>query len=222
MATKKAKRDKSTTRISATTASRNIPSSQVSRRIRAIDIRSVAIAGALIILGAVLFYLARNLFLVATVNGEPISRSALTQELERQAGKQVLNSLITKVLVLQEAKRQGVTISDAEITAELKKIEDTFSKQGQKLSDVMRAQGVTTQSLRDQIKIQKLAEKIVGRGITVSDKEVNDYMEANKDKFEGKVEKSMIKEQLRQQKINSKIPTWVQDLQKKAKINYFI
>src|SRR5688572_16109970 len=47
-------------------------------------------------------YFLRGVFVAATVNGKPISRLALVKELEKQNGKETLNSLVTKELIFQE------------------------------------------------------------------------------------------------------------------------
>src|SRR5436305_244591 len=63
----------------------------------------IAIPIAIVVLGAILIYFSKGMFIVATVNGEPISKAQFAQEVEKQAGKQVLNSLVTNVLIKQEA-----------------------------------------------------------------------------------------------------------------------
>ena len=46
----------------------------------------------------------RGLFVVALVNGEPISRIEVIKALEKQGGKATLDSLVTKKLIAQEAR----------------------------------------------------------------------------------------------------------------------
>ena len=86
-----------------------------------------------ILLLAGLLYAFRSLFVAAMVNGQPISRVSLVRELEKQNGKQALNSLVTKTLIYQEARKQNVSVSDDEINGEMKKIEDNLQQQGQRL-----------------------------------------------------------------------------------------
>jgi len=180
--------------------------------------------GALLI-GGLLYYF-RSLFVVATVNGEPISRISMVQELEKQGGKQALNSIVTKTLVQQEARKQNVTVSQDEINAELKKIEDNLKKQGQNLEQVLQIQGLTKSGLEEQIRLQKLVEKMVGKEVKITDKEIDDYIEKNKASYpEGtdlKKERPTISEQLKQQKLSEKIQSWLEKLQKDAKIDYLV
>lgn len=182
------------------------------------------LVGALI-LGGLLYYF-RGLFIAATINGEPVSRIALIQELEKQGGKQALNTLVTKTLVMQEARKKNVTVSKDEINAEMKKIEDNLKSQGQNLDQVLQIQGMTRPGLEEQIKLQKMVEKMVGKEITVSAKEVDDYIEKNKATFpEGtdiERERPKVQEQLKQQKLSERIQTWLEKLQKDAKIDYLV
>jgi foldase protein PrsA len=185
--------------------------------------RNLAILLAIIILAGTLYYF-KNQFIVAMVNGKPIFRLTLIRELEKQAGKSILDSLITKTLILDEAKKQNVSISDGEINEEIKKIEENISKQGQELAALLDAQGMTRNDLLEQIKLQKIVEKIAGKDISISEQEVNDYIKTNKDLISKDTDiekiKETIKGQLEQEKLNEKIQTLVESLRQNAKINY--
>lgn len=180
---------------------------------------------ALIILG-ILLYTLKGLFVVATINGQPITRVALDRELEDQYGKATLNSLVTKTLILQEAQKEHVTISDDEVNTEMNKIKDNVTKQGQNFNDLLKAQNLTEDKLKDQIKIEKLIQKMVGKNNTVTDQEVDDYITKNKDSFpaDSKPEdlRPSVRQQLEQQQLSDKFQTWIADLQKKATINYIV
>lgn len=188
--------------------------------------RSYVLAGLIVLIIALLLYVFRGVFLVAIVNGQPISRVAVIHELERQGGKQALNSIISKVLIEQEARKQHVTVSQDDINNEVKKIETSLASQGQKLDQVLAAQGMTMASLQDQLKYQVMIDKILGKDVTVSDKEVNDYIAKNKDSLPKNLSQADLKktvaDQLRQQKINDKVQPWLDNLQKNAKINYIV
>ena len=65
----------------------------------------------IIVLLAVLAYVGMQQLVVATVNGVPVSRITLLKEMESQIGEQVLDSLITRQLIVQEAKKQKKILS---------------------------------------------------------------------------------------------------------------
>src|SRR5438128_8946143 len=54
---------------------------------------------------------------LATVNGQPITQEELVQRLLSYHGKASLEAMINRMLVTQEAKRLGVTVTDAELDA---------------------------------------------------------------------------------------------------------
>lgn len=179
----------------------------------------------IIFLAAALYFLKGQL-IAATVNGEPISRLALIKELEKQEGAKILDSLITQTLILQEAKKQKIIISDDELREEIKKLEESFTKQDQNLNQLLEAQGVSQNELRRQVRLQKIVEKLAGKDIQVSEQEINDYLAKNKNLLpkDTKPEdlKLQIKEQLEQEKLNSQIQSLIQSLRQNAKINYFL
>lgn len=171
---------------------------------------------------ALFLYFYKGLFLAATVNGQPIWRLTLVKELDKQAGNRVLDSLITKTLILQEAKKQKVTVGEEEINQTIKEIQDTLAKQGQNLDQLLTLQGMTRDELKEQIKLQKIVEKIVGKEVSVTDKEVSDYLEKNKDVLPKDIKVDDVKKQLEQQKISEKANTWIEQLRSGAQINYFV
>jgi foldase protein PrsA len=180
----------------------------------------------LVIILAGLLYFFRSLFVVALVNGQPITRLSLLQELEKQGGKSTLNSLVTKSLILQEAKKQKITVTAQEVDQSLTQLEENLAAQGQDLNQLLEMQGTTRDSLKDQFRIQTIVEKIVGKDIQVTDQEVKDFAEENKSSFpkDAKVEEvsASARQQLRRQKINEKASAWLDSLHKNAKIQYFL
>ena len=180
----------------------------------------------LIIIFALALYSLKNQFLVATVNGQPIWRLTLVRELEKDAGKRTLDALVAKTLVLQEAKKKKVVVSSEELNEELKKMEEALAKQGQNMDQLLVAQEMTRQDLAEQVRLQKIVEKLLGGEIEVTDQEVKDYFEKNKTLMpkDAKLEdfQEEIKGNLRQQKLSEKIQSWMKTLQENAKINYFL
>lgn len=180
--------------------------------------RQQVIIGAVIVLGLILLYFGRGLIVAATVNGRPITRLSLLSELEKQDGKQVLQSLLTKEIIRQEAAKNNVTVSKDEINAEIAKVEETIKKQGQTLDQALATQGWSRADLEDQIRTQLLVEKLLAGKIAVTDKEVDDYIKENK----STESKDTILNLLKQQKLMTAYQAWIQDLLSKAKINYFV
>ena len=175
---------------------------------------------------AALGYLGRGLFVVALVNGTPISRLAVVRELEKQGGSETLDNLVVKSLIFQEARKKGVTVSQEELDQELSRINDIVSKQGMTLDEALALQNQSKNDLIEQIKIQKTVERILADKIAVTEEEVNDYFDKNKELFDdgAKLEdvSGEIRNQLAQTKLSSAYQSWITDLKASASINYFV
>ncbi len=208
-------------------------STSLKRRLPDLKVRRLYLIAALVIIaliGLVIYY--RQLFVVAMVNGQPITRLAYIQEIEGvylqdqrvTAGKQALNQLVTKTLLNQEAQRRNITVSDKEVNDEVNNTRKMLEKQNQKLEEALTLQGDSLPAYEDRIRTQKLIQKLIGT-IAVSDKEVDDYIkqnEANLQGLTGNDLKNQVKETLQSQKSNEKLQALIQSLQQKAKVNYFI
>lgn len=238
-ATRKAPATRSTTPSRSRTASRTketmsetvetpimTESAKTPKNRRALQIKRsyIVIAGVVFVVLAAL-YLTRSWFVAATVNGQPISRLAVIKELEKSGGANALNTLVTKTLIAQEARKKHVTVSNADVDAEIKNIEKRLSTQGQKLTDALTSANMSMNDLKDQVRYQKLLEKMVGP-VTISDAEVKDYMEKNKASLPEGTDpatlSTQIKESLRQQKLNDKIQPFVQKLQSEARVSKWV
>ena len=184
----------------------------------------ILLIGALVLF-AVIFWV-KGLFFAAFVNGTPITRFGVIKALEKQGGKRVLDSLVTRELILQEAKKKKVVVNQNEIDKEIKKIEENTSKQGQNLDQILNFQGMTRDDFKNQIEIQLIVEKLLASKIKVSNEEIDDFIRKNTPTEEGSTlkppTKDEAKEQLRQQKLQQEADTLIQQLKKNAKISYFV
>jgi hypothetical protein len=172
-----------------------------------------------------LLYYFKDLFVVATVNGKPISRMSVVTQLEKQSGKETVDNLVTKELITQEARKKGITVTKEDVEAEVKKIEDDLSKQGQTLDQVLTMQGLSKADVEDNLMVKLYIERLLSDQVTVSDEDAQKYFDANKATFakdaKFETEKDQIKETLKQQKLQEQFQTWLDDLKANAKINYF-
>ena len=181
---------------------------------------------AIIILIAILLALTKSLFVAALVNGWPVSRIAVIKALEKQGGSDVLNTLVERSLIFQEAGRLGVKISDDVINTQITSIEEILKGQSLTLEEALAARGQTKKDLIDQIRIQKTVEAILSQKINISEEDTAKYFEENKALLdEGAVledVKEDIRGQLFQQKLNDEYRKWVEELKAKSKILYFV
>ena len=180
---------------------------------------------------AIMIYFGGKLFFAASVNGRLISRFSVIKSLEKQGGKTTLDTIILKTLINQEAKKRKVDVTEKELDTELLKIESNVTSQGTTLEALLLQQGMTKKDLANEIKLQLLVTKMVSDKVSVTEKEIDDYLTGQKEQFSlsstteeaaPETTKEQAKEAVKQQKLQTEIQTFVADLKAKAKINYFI
>jgi len=189
-----------------------------------ISIKAVIIIVAIIVLGA-LAYVYKGLFIAATVNGSLISRLTVVHELEKASGKNLLDSLISKKLIQNEADAKGISVSNDEISAKIKIIEDQIVAQGGTLDAALTAQGIGIDDLKEQIAVNIEVEKLIADKINVTDEEVAQYIKDNSvtiPKGQEAVTAAQIKDELRNQKLNTEGNALITALKSQAKIRYFV
>ena len=171
-------------------------------------------------------FLGKGYFVAAIVNGSPISRLSVIQELEKKGGKQVLESIIDKRLIETELNKQKISVSKDEVDEEITKIEAQVTTQGGTLEAILAQQGMTREKLQEQIVTQKKLEKLLGDKVIITDTEIDDYLKDSKiatpaDMSTDEFRKS-ISEQLKQQKFQQEAQKWVSELTANAKIKYYV
>lgn len=180
-----------------------------------------------VILGLVLvaLYYFKGLFVVALVNGKPVMRYQVIQELEKQAGKGTTDSLIAKKLVVMEAKKKGIVIADKDVQENISKIEKDLAKSGQKLDELLKAQNVTRKEVEEQTRLQLTLKALLADKIKVTDKEVESALEEQKETKPAGMSDADFKKQiatsLEEQKFSAEAQTYIQNIQKNAQITYW-
>ena len=172
-----------------------------------------------------LAYLLRGLIFVAFVNGKPITRLEVIKNLEKQSGKIVLDDIITKELINQEAKKRGILITQETIDEEIDRIKNFLKEQGMTLDIALSYEGQTMDDLRDNIRLQKQVEEMINSEIQIDDDEVLKYFENIKEFFNDKVYndvKEEIRKDLRQQKLDAKFAEFMQKLKNDSDIKYIV
>lgn len=156
---------------------------------------------------------------VAVVNREVITQSDLdeaAQALKKQGlriggleeGKAIehdlLNQMIEQKLLLQEAKKKGIHVSDQELELALKDIEERNRFQSQEaLKRAVAQEGISWEKyiddLRNQLTSLKLMNREVDSNILLNEEEVKAYYESHPEQF-------LLAEQIRIKQILLRIP----------------
>ncbi len=193
-------------------------------KLKKLNKKTIIILAIVIVVG-VLAYFGRGLFVAATVNGQPISRWSVISMLEKESGKNLLESMIVEKMIAMEAKSKKIVVSDEEVADEIKKIETDITSQGGTLELALAQQGLTIDVVEKQILLQKQVEKLLADKIVVSDEEVTKYIADNQVTIPAGQEATFneqIKSDLVAEKLNTEGQKYVADLKAKAKIKYFV
>ena len=194
-------------------------------RLPKIDKKTLVTVLVIAALAATGYYFRGQVF-VATVNSRPITRWTLLRRLEQQAGAPALDGLITEALVYQEAARQGVKVTDEELAEEIAQLEISLNAQGQELDQLLEAQGVTRDEMREQVRLQTLVEKMVGQDVGATEEDISEYLTTNSEFLPEDTDPDELKEtarvQIEQQKLSMAVQNWLGELHEGAKINYWL
>ncbi|AEF93004.1 PpiC-type peptidyl-prolyl cis-trans isomerase [Desulfotomaculum nigrificans CO-1-SRB] len=149
-----------------------------------------------------------NADVVATVNGKEITRAELdkqvnmtveqykqqgidltskeNKDMKAQLEKSVLDDLITKTLLMQEAERQKLTPSKEEVDRRIKDIKATFGKE-EDFKKALAEVKMTEQDVREDITFrltyQKLVDKVTADVKAPTEAEIAKYYNEHKDQF---------------------------------------
>ncbi len=177
----------------------------------------------IILLG--LTYIFRDAYLAAMVNGQPITRIRIQKEAEKMQGEQILEQAVLEALIVQKAREEGVQVSDEAVNEQINQIKENVAGQGQDFDQLLAMQGMTLAELEQQIKIQKLAEELVGTEVEVTQEDIDQYLQQNEqflpeDATEEELQQQA-RQQLEQQKMSQKYQNWIEDLKENAQVKYF-
>ena len=141
---------------------------------------------------------------VAVVNGSVITRADFDREMSRvkkrlfgmgkplsdsqlsEIKKQVLENLIASELLYQESQKQGITVDEAAINEQVRKLKERFSSEAEFKSALSKA-NLSEAAIKSQFKrgmaIQQFIDKQFVQKITVSGKESKAYYDSHPDLF---------------------------------------
>ena len=135
----------------------------------------------------------------ATVNGRPISYAALDamaaqfsnapvkSNPEQTTGMrlEVLRTLVDNEIFLQRAEKEGLLASDADVDVKFNEVKAPYTQE--EWQKLLQQRKITVAEFKAQIRrelsVQKLFNKEIGSHITITDKEVTDFYNANKASF---------------------------------------
>jgi foldase protein PrsA len=120
--------------------------------------------------------------IVASVDGEAITRDELYEAMKAHYGAGVLARMIDAKLVSQYAATAGITVSGAEIEAYIDSIKKRLGGKGPAETD-----GATVAQLKAEKATEVLLRKILSQDVKVDDATLRQFFEKNPDQFDWRV-----------------------------------
>ncbi len=144
--------------------------------------------------------------IAAVVNGEMITRYDLDTEVTSEAlrrgidpqktadaakmdqlRQQVLDGMINNIILTQEAKRMGVTVTDGDVEEELQRFISRSKLTPEEFNRQLQVQGTTEKAvkkrIRDGLLRSRLLATMVGRKVIVTKEEIQQYYEQHHESF---------------------------------------
>lgn len=142
---------------------------------------SIILAAALCVIAIFLFfwYSKGTSAAVASVNGEKITKDELYDEMLKQNGQQTLDALISKKVVELEAKKQKVTVSEADIKKELEKYYEQYGGE-EGFNQTLTQSGYTLDQVKKDLELNVKLSKLLEPRIKISEDELKSYFDENK------------------------------------------
>lgn len=139
-------------------------------------------------------------------------------------GAQTLDNMISQALINEEAGKAGVTVSQSDIA---KKESALLASLGGNVSidDILQYQGMTKSDFEDQLRLQLTVEKLLGKDITITAAEIDNYIATSGAMLTATDEAGMreeAKQAIFSQQINDKLQTWFSGIKTKASILRFL
>lgn len=119
---------------------------------------------------------------VAKVGKDSISKDELYTMLVDQYGEAALDTLIADKIVELESDEQKIKVTDSEVEEELQKLQESYGDE-EAFNQVLTSSGTSLESVKDNIQSYLLTKKLFQDRISITDDQLQEYFETNKDSF---------------------------------------
>ncbi|HLO02688.1 MAG TPA: peptidylprolyl isomerase [Symbiobacteriaceae bacterium] len=120
---------------------------------------------------------------LATVNGEKITEKQVADQLIKQHGSDTISRMIDQKLVEQEAKKKNITVTQADVDAEIKKIKGQFQSE-EAFQSALQQAGYTMADLESDQKFRLHLTKLLEPTLDTSDATLKKYFDENQAQFD--------------------------------------
>ncbi len=139
----------------------------------------VIIVGSLALIDLAVQYL-NNDYSIAVIDGTRVSRSEWRGRLEKSYGAAMATQLIEENIILLQAKKDGIEITDEEIASKVDEVRTSIGGE-ELLQSALVANNITMEELEDQIKIELLSKKILEPTLVYTEEDVKSFFDQYSD-----------------------------------------
>ena len=193
---------------------------------RRIKNRTTLIFGIAIAFSFLLGLWFRNLIPIAIIDGQLVKRSEFTSLLVEHAGKTVMQKIIIKKFVNDEARRRKIKVTKEEAQEQVDIVMKKLKKENATFQQYLTIQNLTERQFLEELDLQIKVKKIFGPGIIVTDKEIDQYLKDYKIlKGRGAIYQSQkvdVYDAIFKQKLQNEFRLFIERRLKTAKIHYLI
>lgn len=119
------------------------------------------------------------------MRSEISSETELNRKLE-EAKREILDQVIEEKILVKEAKKLQINVSEEEVEARVKNVRSDF-KTDADFNDALEAQGITMEDLKERFRNQFLVNRLIDREIKqdvyIGPSEIYSYYDVHKDEF---------------------------------------
>lgn len=152
---------------------------------RTIALIIVAILVASTIIGVALNSGGTESKVVARVSGQEITKDDLYDFLVKSYGQQGVNILVTNKIVELEAEKQDIKITEDDVQKEIDKMTEEYGGE-ESFNMILQYSGMTIDDMKENVRMNMHIEKILGPSIEITEEEMKNYFEENKESFSEK------------------------------------
>lgn len=153
---------------------------------------------------------------VAVINGESLTKDQFYAKLKERYGERMLERITTEMLIEQEAKKNGVTVSDEELTQKFAEYQEFLGHE--KVKELIDSGKITEAELKQRLGQEMLINKLQEKLFTVSDEDLKQYFEKHRSEFKKATSYEQVKDEVRDRLLADKVSEWEDSLKEKAKI----
>jgi foldase protein PrsA len=120
---------------------------------------------------------------IATVNGQPISRTDFETKLEASpVARNVLQQMVQEALIEQYATNNKITVTDAEINQREDELKANFPNGS--WDEMLKARNLTENDVKTALREQIILDKALAKDVTISPAQVKQYFDKNHAAFD--------------------------------------